>query len=76
MRREKGQQKGDIDAIDIEEGIKVGRWEGINNGENILIKGNMTRDDDAVGEKIEAPVSLVIRGVPEEKTRRRARASL
>jgi hypothetical protein len=42
-------------------------------GEELAIKGNMTRDDDAVGEKIEAPVSLVIRGVPEEKTRRRAR---
>jgi hypothetical protein len=31
----------------------------------------MTRDDDAVGEKIEAPVPLVIRGVPEEKTEER-----
>jgi hypothetical protein len=42
-------------------------------GEELAIKDNMTRDDDAVGEKIEAPVSLVIRGVPEENTRRRAR---
>jgi hypothetical protein len=72
VRREKGQQKGDIDAIDIEEGIKVGKWEGISNGENILIKGNTTRDD-VVGEKIEASIPFVIRGVPEEKTTRRAR---
>jgi hypothetical protein len=36
-------------------------------GENILIKDNMTRDDDAVGEKIEAPIPLVIRRVLEEK---------
>jgi hypothetical protein len=27
----------------------------------------MSRDDNVVGEKIEAPLSLVIRGVPEEK---------
>jgi hypothetical protein len=33
----------------------------------------MTRDNDAVGEKIKAPVPLVIRGVSEEKTTRRAR---
>jgi hypothetical protein len=28
----------------------------------------MSRDDDAMGEKIEAHVPLVVRGVPEEKT--------
>jgi hypothetical protein len=33
----------------------------------------MTRDDDVVGEKIEVPVPLVIRGVPEEKIARIAR---
>lgn len=33
----------------------------------------MTRDDDAVGAKIEAPVPLVIRGVPEEKAARGSR---
>jgi hypothetical protein len=38
--------------------------------ENVLIKDNMTRDDDAAGEKIMALVPLVIRGVPEEKTTR------
>jgi hypothetical protein len=41
-------------------------WE--SEGENILIKDNMTRDDDAMGEKIETPVPLVIRGIYEEKT--------
>jgi hypothetical protein len=34
--------------------------------ENILIENDMSRDD-VVGEKVEAPVSLVVRGVPEEK---------
>lgn len=33
-------------------------WE--SEGENILIKDNMTRDVDAMGEKIETPVPLVI----------------
>jgi hypothetical protein len=73
MRRERGQWKRNIDTSVIEEGIKVGRWEGVSKGVNILIKDNMSRDDNAVGEKIEVPVPLVIRGVPEEKTTRRAR---
>jgi hypothetical protein len=42
-------------------------------GGNILIKDNLMRDDDLMGEKIEAPIPLVIRGVPEEKTTRRSR---
>ena len=42
-------------------------------GESILIKDNMTRDDDMLGEKIEALLPLVIRGVSKEKTARRAR---
>jgi hypothetical protein len=35
---------------------------------NILNENNMTRDDDAVDEKVKALVSLVIRGVIEEET--------
>jgi hypothetical protein len=34
---------------------------------SVLIKDNMSRDDDAVSEKIETTVPLVIRGVPKEK---------
>jgi hypothetical protein len=29
---ERGQRKRNIDAIDVEEGIKVGRWQGIKKG--------------------------------------------
>jgi hypothetical protein len=32
----------------------------------------MTGDDDAVGEEIKAPISLMVGGVPEEKTTRGA----
>jgi hypothetical protein len=36
--------------------------ERVSKGENILIENNMMRDNDAVGEKIEALVLVVIRG--------------
>jgi hypothetical protein len=48
----KGRGKGrNVDAIDIKEGIDVRRWGGARKGGNILTKDNMTRDDDAEGEK-------------------------
>jgi hypothetical protein len=50
--------------------MRESRWGGISKGKNIPIKDNMTRDDIEVDEKIEAPIPLVIRGVPEEKTTR------
>jgi hypothetical protein len=37
-------------------------------GEGRLIKDNMTRDNDPIGRKIEAPVAFVIGGVTEEGT--------
>jgi hypothetical protein len=36
--------------------------------EGRLIKDNMTRDNDPIGRKIEAPVAFVIGGVTEEGT--------
>jgi hypothetical protein len=36
-------------------------------GENVLVKDNMTRDDDTVSEKVKALVPLAVRGVIEEK---------
>ena len=57
---------------DIEERVKDRRWGGAIKEISVLIE-NMSRDDDVVGEKIKAPVPLVIRGVPEEKTARRTR---
>jgi hypothetical protein len=53
--------------------MRESRWGGISKGKNIPIKDNMTRDDIEVDEKIEAPIPLVIRGVPEEKTTRGSR---
>jgi hypothetical protein len=38
--------------IIVIEGIEVGRWGGATKGENLLIKSNLRRNDDAVGEKI------------------------
>jgi hypothetical protein len=67
MRRERGQWKRNIDTSVIEEGIKVRRWGGVSKGKIILIKDNMTRDDDAAGGKIEAPIPLVIREYPRKR---------
>jgi hypothetical protein len=37
-------------------------------GENLLFKDNMTRDDGVMGEEVEASIPLMVRGVTEEKT--------
>jgi hypothetical protein len=48
--------------------VKVRRWGGASKRKSILIE-NMLRDDDALGEKIEVPTPIEIRGIPEEKGR-------
>jgi hypothetical protein len=40
---------------------------GADKGKLTLFKNDMARDDDAVGEEVEAPITLVVRGVPKEK---------
>jgi hypothetical protein len=67
-RRERGQWKRDIDTISIKEGTKVGvGWGRGVKKENLLIKDNMTRDDDVVGVEFKASILLVVRGVTEDK---------
>jgi hypothetical protein len=63
-RGERGQWKRNIYTIDIE----VLGWGGISKRENLLIKDNMTRDNDAVVEEVKASISFVVRGVTEEET--------
>jgi hypothetical protein len=46
--------------------VKVRRWGGASKRKSILVE-NMLRDDDALGEKIEVPTPIQIRGIPEEK---------
>jgi hypothetical protein len=53
---------------DIEERVKDRRCGGAIKEISVLIE-NMSRDDDVVGEKIKAPVPLVIGGAPKEKAR-------
>jgi hypothetical protein len=48
MRCERRQRKRNIDTSVIQEGIKVKMWGGVRMGENIIIKDNMTIDDDVV----------------------------
>lgn len=36
--------------------------------ENLSLKGNMTRDDDAVGGEVKTPKSLMIRRITQENT--------
>jgi hypothetical protein len=57
----KKKRGGTVEVINIKEGIKVERQGGSGNEKNILIGDNMTSDDDAVREKIEAQVTLVIK---------------
>jgi hypothetical protein len=45
----------------------VGWGRGVNKKENLLIKDNMTRDDDVVGVEFKASILLVVRGVTEDK---------
>jgi hypothetical protein len=45
----------------------VGWGRGVNKKENLLIKDNMTRDDDVVGMEFKASILLVVRGVTEDK---------
>jgi hypothetical protein len=64
------------DMVGTKEWVKIDRWGGSNEGKDILVKNDMSRDDDVVGEEIKAVVPLVARGVTKEKKMRRARREL
>ena len=61
-----GHLGGEGDLIRLEEGVEIGGWGGTGKGKHIFVEDDMTRDDDAVGGEVQAPIPLVVRGVAEE----------
>jgi hypothetical protein len=62
-----GRLGGGGDRIGLEEGVKIGGWRGASKGKHILVEDDVTRDDDAVGGKVQTPIPLVVRGVAKEE---------
>jgi hypothetical protein len=62
--------------VRLEEGVKIGGWGGVCKGKHIFVEDNVTRDDDAVGGEVHAPIPLVVRGVAEEEAASGARRKL
>jgi hypothetical protein len=51
-------------------------WGGACKGKHIFVEDDVTRDDDAVGGEVQAPIPLVVRGVAEEEAASGARRKL
>jgi hypothetical protein len=62
--------------VGLEEGVKIGGWGGACKGKHIFVEDDVTRDDDAVGGEVQAPIPLVVRGVAEEEVASGARRKL
>jgi hypothetical protein len=62
--------------VGLEEGVKIGGWGGACKGKHIFVEDDVTRDDDAVGGEVQAPIPLVVRGVAEEEAASGARRKL
>jgi hypothetical protein len=71
-----GRLGGGGDRIGLEEGVKIGGWRGASKGKHILVEDDVTRDDDAVGGKVQTPIPLVVRGVAKEEAAGGARRKL
>ena len=52
--------------IGLKEGVEIGGWGGVSKGKHIFVEDDVTRDDDAVGGKVQTPIPLVVRGVAKE----------
>jgi hypothetical protein len=64
------------DLIGLEEGVEIGGWGGASKGKHVLVKDDVTRDDDAVGGEVQTPIPLVVRGVAKEEAAGGARRKL
>jgi hypothetical protein len=67
---------GGGNQIGLEEGVEIGGWGGACKGKHIFVEDDVTRDDDAVGGKVQTPIPLVVRGVAEEEAASGARRKL
>jgi hypothetical protein len=71
-----GRRRWGRNRIGLEEGVKIDGWGGSSKGKHIFVEDDMTRDDDAVGGKVQTPVPLVVRRVAKEQTAGGARRKL
>jgi hypothetical protein len=53
--------------IGLKERVEIGRWGGASNGKHIFVENNLTRDENAVGDKENTVIPFVVKGVTEEE---------
>jgi hypothetical protein len=74
--RKAGLLGGGGDRIGLEEGVEIGGWGGANKGKHIIVKDDVTRDDNAVGGEVQKSIPLVVWGVAKEDAAGGARRKL
>jgi hypothetical protein len=67
---------GGGNRVGLEEGVKFDGWGRACKGKHIFVEDDLTRDDDAVGGEVQAPIPLVVREVAEEEAASGARRKL